>query len=109
MVGLRAFLFLRLRAAHRHPFAVGGDNHQRAFLLGRGHLLTLALHGRPLRAAALVPLTAAYRVAVKVPLELFRGRPALAFAELRAAIAGSAAALAALPARSRKMPRGAEP
>jgi len=96
-------------ARHRFGATVGSGSPLQRFLLGRGHLLTLALHGRPLRAAALVPLTAAYRVAVKVPLELFRGRPALAFAELRAAIAGSAAALAALPARSRKMPRGAEP
>src|SRR2546430_11051346 len=79
------------------------------FLLGRGHLRTLALHQAPLRAAALVPLTAAYRVAVKTPLELLRGRPAQAWAELRAAISGTAAALRALPLRSRKIPPGAEP
>jgi N-acetylglucosaminyl-diphospho-decaprenol L-rhamnosyltransferase len=96
-------------ARHRFGASVGSGSPLQRFLLGRGHLRTLALHQRPLRAAALVPLTAAYRLAVKLPLELFRGRPALAFAELRAAIGGSAAALAALPARSRKVPRGAEP
>lgn len=96
-------------ARHRFAATAGSGSPLQRFLLGRGHLRTVALHERPLRAAALLPLTAAYRVAVKVPLELFRGRPALAFAELRAAIAGSAAALAALPARSRKVPRGAEP
>ncbi|HYV67563.1 MAG TPA: hypothetical protein VE964_15060, partial [Myxococcales bacterium] len=62
-----------------------------------------------LRAAALLPLTAAYRVAVKTPLELLRGRPALAWAELRAAAAGTAAALRALPFRLRKVPPGADP
>ena len=96
-------------ARHRFAATAGSGSALQRFLLGRGHLRTVALHERPLRAAALLPLTAVYRVAVKVPLELFRGRPALAFAELRAAIAGSAAALAALPARSRKVPRGAEP
>jgi hypothetical protein len=53
-----------------------------------------------LRAAALVPLTIAYRAAVKAPLELFRGRPALAWAELRAAALGGASALRALSDRS---------
>jgi len=38
-----------------------------------------------------------------------RGRPALALAELRAAVAGTAAALRALPARLRKVPPGADP
>jgi GT2 family glycosyltransferase len=96
-------------ARHRFGATTGPGSAMQRFLLGRGHLRTLALHERPLRAAALLPLTAAYRVAVKVPVELFRGRPALAFAELRAAISGSASALAALPQRGRKVPRGAEP
>ena len=54
-----------------------------------------------LKAAALVPLTMLYRVAVKAPLELLRFHPALAWAELRAAVAGGAAALLALSRRSR--------
>jgi GT2 family glycosyltransferase len=99
----------RATARHRFGATVGSGSPAQRFMLGRGHMRTLALHQRPLRAAALLPLTAAYRVAVKLPLELFRGRPALAFAELRAAVAGSAAAIAALPGRSRKVPRGAEP
>jgi N-acetylglucosaminyl-diphospho-decaprenol L-rhamnosyltransferase len=98
-------------AVARHRFAAtsGSGSALQRFLLGRGHLRTLALHQRPLRALALVPLTAAYRVAVKAPLELLRGRPALALAELRAASSGSAAALAALLVRRRRIPRGAEP
>jgi len=48
-----------------------------------------------------VPLTMLYRAAVKAPLELVRLRPALAWAELRAAAAGGAAALRALSGRSR--------
>jgi hypothetical protein len=54
-----------------------------------------------LKAAALVPLTILYRVAVKAPLELLRVRPLLAWAELRAAAAGGAAALRAFSGRSR--------
>jgi GT2 family glycosyltransferase len=98
-------------AVARHRFAAtsGSGSPLQRFLLGRGHLRTLALHQRPVRALALVPLTAAYRVGVKAPLELLRGRPALALAELRAAIAGSAAAVVALPRRWRQIPRGAEP
>ena len=96
-------------ARHRFGATSGPGSARQRFLLGRGHLRTLALHQPALRAAALVPLTAAYRAAVKMPLELLRGRPALAFAELRAAVSGTAAALAALPGRLRKVPRGAEP
>ncbi|HWE25066.1 MAG TPA: glycosyltransferase family 2 protein [Myxococcales bacterium] len=107
--GSACWYVAKATARHRFAATAGSGSPLQRFLLGRGHLRTVALHGPPLRAAALLPLTAAYRVAVKVPLELFRGRPALAFAELRAAIAGSAAALAALPGRSRKVPRGAEP
>jgi len=98
-------------AVARHRFAAtsGSGSPLQRFLLGRGHLRTLALHQAPVRALALVPLTAAYRVGVKAPLELLRGHPALAFAELRAALSGSAAAFAALPRRWRRIPRGAEP
>ncbi len=99
------------RAIARHRFAAtaGSGSPRQRFLLGRGHLRTLALHQPALRAAALVPLTAAYRLAVKMPLELLRGRPALALAELRAAVSGTAAALRAVPARLRKIPPGADP
>jgi GT2 family glycosyltransferase len=96
-------------ARHRFGATAGVGSPRQRFLLGRGHLRTLALHQPALRAAALVPLTAVYRAAVKMPLELLRGRPALALAEVRAAVAGVAAALAALPARLRKVPPGAEP
>jgi GT2 family glycosyltransferase len=96
-------------AHHRFGATVGSGSPRQRFLLGRGHLRTLALHQPALRAAALVPLTAAYRVAVKTPLELLRGRPGLALAELRAAVSGTAAALRALPVRLRKIPPGADP
>jgi GT2 family glycosyltransferase len=99
----------RAVATHRFGATVGSGSPRQRYLLGRGHLRTLALHQPPLRAAALVPLTAAYRAAVKMPLELLRGRPALALAELRAAVAGAAAAVLALRARLRPIPPGAEP
>ena len=61
----------------------------------------VARHQPALKAAALVPLTVLYRAAVKAPLELLRVRPALAWAELRAAAEGGAAALRAFSDRSR--------
>ncbi len=84
-------------ARHRFGATFGPGSPRQRYLLGRGHLRTLALHQPPWKAAALVPLTAIYRVAIKAPGELLRARPALAWAELRAAAAGSwTAAQAAL-------------
>ena len=96
-------------ARHRFAASFGAGSPRQRYLLGRGHLRTVALHQPALKAAALVPLTAAYRALVKSPLELVQGHPALALAELRAALSGTAAALAALPSRGRPIPRGAEP
>ena len=84
-------------ARHRFGATLGPGSPRQRYLLGRGHLRTLALHQPLWKAAALVPLTAAYRVLVKAPAELLRARPRLAWAELSAAAAGSlAAAQAAL-------------
>jgi hypothetical protein len=97
-------------ADHRFASTVGAGSARQRYLLGRGHLRTLALHQPAFRAVALVPLTAAFRLAVKSPLELLRGRPDLAAAEARAGIDGARAALLALAVRVRAgIPRGAEP
>lgn len=88
-------------ARHRFGATFGPGSPRQRYLLGRGHLRTLALHQPPLKAAALVPLTALYRAAVKAPLELLRGRPALAWAELRAAAGGTLSALDAAAQRLR--------
>ncbi|MFL5452767.1 MAG: glycosyltransferase [Myxococcales bacterium] len=97
-------------ADHRFAATTGAGSARQRYLLGRGHLRTLALHQPALRAAALVPLTAAFRLAVKSPLELLRGRPDLAAAEARAGIDGARAALLAVPVRVRAgIPKGAEP
>jgi GT2 family glycosyltransferase len=97
-------------ADHRFASTVGAGSARQRYLLGRGHLRTLALHQPAFRAVALVSLTAAFRLAVKSPLELLRGRPDLAAAEARAGIDGARAALLALPVRVRAgIPRGAEP
>jgi GT2 family glycosyltransferase len=90
------------RARHRFSATFGRGSARQRFLLGRGHLRTLAKHQPPLRSAALVPLTAAWRVFAKAPLELFRRRPALAAAELQAALAGVGSALSAWAARVRQ-------
>lgn len=102
--GWRAFYVRDAIAHHRFGASFGSGSPRQRYLLGVGHLRTLARHQPVLKAAALVPLTMAYRAAVKAPLELLRRRPALAWAELRAAAAGGAAALRALSDRSR-LPR----
>jgi N-acetylglucosaminyl-diphospho-decaprenol L-rhamnosyltransferase len=107
--GAVAWYAARAVARHRFAATVGAGSPRQRYLLGRGHLRTLALHQPALRAAALVPLTAVYRAAVKMPLELLRGQPALALAELRAALAGAAAAVLAVRTRMRRIPKGAEP
>ena len=93
---------LSLRAAsarHRFGATFGADSPAQRYLLGVGHLRTLARHEPLVKAAPLVVLTVAYRAAVKAPLELLRLRPALAWAEVRAAAAGGCAALRALSDR----------
>jgi N-acetylglucosaminyl-diphospho-decaprenol L-rhamnosyltransferase len=91
-------------ARHRFSATLGAGSPRQRYLLGVGHLRTLARHQPPLRAAALIPLTMLYRMAVKAPLELLRRRPALAWAELRAAAEGGVAALRALSGRSPRRP-----
>ena len=88
-------------ARHRFGATFGPGSPRQRFLLGRGHLRTLGLHQPPLRAAALIPLTAAYRAGLLAPLALLRGRPRHAWAELSAAASGSAAAVLALLRRLR--------
>jgi len=88
-------------ARHRFAATLGADSPRQRYLLGVGHLRTVALHQPLFKAAALVPLTMAYRAAVKAPLELLRGRPSLALAELRAAAGGGLMALRAFSDRSR--------
>ncbi len=99
--GWRAFYVRDAVARHRFGASFGAGSPRQRYLLGVGHLRTIARHQPVLKAAALVPLTIAYRAAVKAPLELLRRQPALAWAELRAAAAGGAAALRAFNDRSR--------
>jgi GT2 family glycosyltransferase len=89
-------------ARHRFGATFGAGSPTQRYLLGVGHLRTVARHAPLAKAAALIPLTMFYRVAVKAPLEMLRARPSLAWAELRAAAAGGAAAIAALNDRSRR-------
>jgi GT2 family glycosyltransferase len=88
-------------ARHRFGATFGVGSPRQRYLLGVGHLRTVARHQPLLKASALVPLTMLYRAVVKAPLELLRGRPSLAWAELLAAAAGGAAAVRAFSGRSR--------
>ena len=94
--GFSCWYVREARALHRFGATVKAGSPRQRYLLGRGHLRTLALHQPLLKAAALVPLTIGYRALVKAPLELARAHPALAFAEVRAAGAGGVDALIAL-------------
>jgi GT2 family glycosyltransferase len=86
-------------ARHRFGATFGPGSADQRYHLGRGHLRTLALHQPLWKAAALVPMTIAYRAAVRAPLFLLRARPALAWAELRAAAGGAWEALRVLSGR----------
>jgi GT2 family glycosyltransferase len=86
-------------ARHRFGATLGADSPLRRYLLGVGHLRTVARHAPLSKAAPLVALTMIYRAVVKAPIELLRLRPALAWAELRAAAAGGLAALRAFSDR----------
>ena len=97
--GYRSFYVRAATARHRFGATFGADSPAQRYLLGVGHLRTLARHEPLVKAAPLVVLTVAYRAAVKAPLELLRLRPALAWAEVRAAAAGGFAALRALSDR----------
>lgn len=97
-------------ARHRFGATFGPGSPWQRYLLGRNHLRTLALHQPLLWACALVPATAAFRLGAKAPLELLRGHPRLALAEVRAGLAGALAAARAVPQRLRGgIPPGAEP
>ncbi len=99
--GFASWYVREATARHRFGASFGRGSARQRYLLARGHLRTVALHQPLLKAAALLPLTAAWRVAVKAPLELLRAQPGLALAEVRAALAGGLDALGALIGRSR--------
>ena len=88
-------------ARHRFGASFGAGSPRQRYLLGRGHLRTVALPQPLYKAAALVPLTVLWRAMFKAPLELIRARPALAWAELRAAAGGAMAAAQGFSDRSR--------
>ncbi len=100
--GHRSWYVRAATARHRFGASFGAGSPRQRYLLGVGHLITVARHQPALKAAALVPLTVLYRVAVKAPLEMLRRRPALAWAEVRAALAGGAAAFSTFSRRSRQ-------
>ena len=98
-----ASLYVRdAMARHRFGATFGPGSPQQRYLLARGHLRTLAKHQPWLRAAALVPFTVAWRLGVKAPMDVLRGLPGHALAEVRGAAGGGLSALRAFFDRSRK-------
>ncbi|HET9599452.1 MAG TPA: glycosyltransferase family 2 protein [Anaeromyxobacteraceae bacterium] len=100
------------RALHGYGRSFGPGSPRQRYLLARNHLRAMARHMPLGRALATLPAMALLRAGVKAPAELARGRPAHAFAHLRAAGAGALAALEVLGRRVRGatgIPPGAEP
>ena len=82
-------------ARHRFGATFGPGSPRQRFLLAKNHLRTAGKHLPLAKAALVVAGTAAYRVGFAAPRELLAGHLALARAELTAAGAGVASALAA--------------
>ncbi|HYS82822.1 MAG TPA: glycosyltransferase family 2 protein, partial [Anaeromyxobacteraceae bacterium] len=101
------------RARHGFGKTFGVDSPRQRFFLARNHLRFVATHLPAWRAAPIALAFAALRATVKAPLELARGRPALAAAHLHGAVAGGQVAMGELLRRSRgacpAVPPGAEP
>jgi GT2 family glycosyltransferase len=100
-LGFGSYYVRDAMARHRFGASFGRGSPQQRFLLGRGHLRTVALHQPLPKAMMLIPALMAFRALVKGPAELLRRRPALAAAELRAAASGGWSAAGALAARLR--------
>jgi hypothetical protein len=98
-LGFGSFYVRDAVAWHRFGASFGPGSPQQRYLLGRGHLRTLGLHQPVAKALWLVPLTVAFRTGLRAPLDLARGRPAHAAAEVRAALSGGWSAVRALAAR----------
>jgi N-acetylglucosaminyl-diphospho-decaprenol L-rhamnosyltransferase len=103
--GFASFYVREAIAWHRFGASFGVGSPRQRFLLGRGHLRTLALHQPLPKALALIPLTMAFRAGIKAPLELAKARPAHALAELRAAASGGLSAAKALFSGRSRRPR----
>lgn len=101
------------RARHGFGKTFGVDSPRQRFFLARNHLRFVARHLPAWRAAPIAIGFTALRAGVKVPLELVRGRPALALAHWRGAAEGARMAVGALLRRLRgadpAVPPGAEP
>jgi GT2 family glycosyltransferase len=90
------------RAAHGYGKTIGGDTPRKRYLLARNHLRCAARNLPLARALPLVLALPVLRAAVRAPLELVRGSPAHAAAQLRGAVHGAAQGVAALVARLRR-------
>jgi hypothetical protein len=87
---------------HGYGKTIGRDAPRKRYLLARNHLRCVARNLPLARALPLVLALPVLRAAVRAPLELVRGRPAHAAAQLRGAVDGFAAAIGALAQRARR-------
>ena len=109
--GIRSWYVSGARALHGYGKSFGPGSPQQRYLLARNHMRCLATHGPLPLVLAAIPVLTLLRAFVRAPLELLRGRPALAWAHFRGAFAGAAAGMLALALRLRApaTPPGVEP
>jgi N-acetylglucosaminyl-diphospho-decaprenol L-rhamnosyltransferase len=109
--GVSAWYVGAAHAVHGFGKSFGVDSPQQRYLLARNHLRFAATHLSPWRAVPVAIGFTALRTLVRAPLELARGRPALALAHWRGAAGGAVEAAAALGRRvcGRAVPDGARP
>ncbi|MFL5261286.1 MAG: glycosyltransferase family 2 protein [Anaeromyxobacteraceae bacterium] len=105
--GILAWYVPAARATHGYGKSFGPGSPRQKFLLARNHLRAVATHLPLGRAIAIAAVATLLRAGVKAPLELARGRRALAAAHLSGAAAGALAAIEVLGRRvlGRRAPR----
>ena len=94
--GVGAMYTAAARARHGFGRSIGAGSPRQRYLLARNHLRFVGSHLPLWRALPLVLAVPALRAAVMAPLQLVRGRPDHARAQLRAALDGLALAVDAL-------------
>lgn len=110
--GVRAWYVSAARAVHGFGKTFGVDSPQQRYLLARNHLRFATTHLPVSRAVPIALGFTVMRALARAPLELARGRPALALAHWRGAAGGAVEAAGAFGRRmwrDRAPPDGAEP
>ena len=110
-LGWQSWYASSARAVHGYGQSFGPVSPYKKFLLARNHMRAVATHAPLWRALLLPPVATVARIVAMPAVELARGRPAMALAQLTGAVAGFGAAISSLSRRARGelVPRRALP